>query len=90
MNWRVQLQKGANMPSPYPHSLIAALTNAETPARTLPLTAREAIVLLSHVYTRMLYTASIDPGDALARLAAEADLLRLRKEIHLQVFGIEI
>jgi hypothetical protein len=70
-----------------PRSLVAQLTDAATPLRSLPLTKREATVILSHVYTRLLFAPCVDPGDLLARLDAERDLLRLRSQIHNEVFG---
>lgn len=79
-----------NRLSPPPGSLVAQLTDAGTPVRSGPLTKREATVILSHVYTRLLYAACENPQDALAKLAAEQTLLRLRAEIHKDVFGIEV
>ncbi|HMD10075.1 MAG TPA: hypothetical protein VKH63_21255 [Candidatus Acidoferrum sp.] len=75
---------------PLPRSLIAQLTDTGTPARSAPLTKRDATVILSHIYTRLLYAAYEDPQDALAKLSAEQTLLRLRAEIHKDVFGIEV
>ena len=74
-------------PSPPPASLVAQLTDAATPIRFSPLTKTDATVILSHVYTRLLFAPCVDPGDLLARLDAERDLLRLRSQIHNEVFG---
>jgi hypothetical protein len=70
-------------------SLIAKLTNTAS-TRPWPLTDRDAILILTRVYTRLLYTTSEDPMDFVSRLDAERDLLRLRSELHVKVFGTRV
>jgi len=71
-------------------SLLGRLTNAGTPPCSIPLSPKDGIVILSRIYATMIYSACGDAHDAVAKLQAEADLLRLRREIHKQVFGVEL
>jgi hypothetical protein len=71
-------------------SLLARLTDESLP-RVFPLTKRDAVIILSRVYTRILYShPAQDEYDAMSLWTTEQTLLQLRGDLHLQVFGLRI
>jgi hypothetical protein len=73
------------------HSLIGSLTDESTPARTVPLDDFDALRILTRLHRFLLYAYQVEtPNDLVARLDAERDVLRLRGNLHQQIFGFRV
>jgi hypothetical protein len=70
-------------------SLLARLTDRDG-LRPENLKPREGIAVLTRLYRALLYAYWVkDANDFVARLDAERDVLRLRKELYKETFGLE-
>ena len=71
-----------------PGSLLARLTDRDSLRPDL--TPREGIVVLNRLYRALLYSYWVkDANDFVARRARHRVVLRLRKELDKEIFGLE-
>jgi len=72
-------------------SLIGSLTDESTPKRGVPLDGYDALRILTRLHRFLLYAYQVEtPNDLVARLDAERDVLRLRGNLHQQIFGFRV
>ena len=72
-------------------SIVGPLTDETTPARVRPLDAYDGVRVLTQIQRFLLYAFVVQtPQDLVARLDAERDVLRLRGNLHQQIFGFRV
>lgn len=72
-------------------TLVGKLTDEETPPRATPLDEFDALRILTRLHRFLLYGYQVKtPNDFLSRLDAERDVLRLRGNIHNDLFGFRV
>lgn len=72
-------------------SLVGPLTDESTSPRDVPLDGFDALRILTRLHRFLLYAYQVqNPNDLVARLDAERDVLRLRGNLHQQIFGFRV
>jgi hypothetical protein len=72
-------------------SLVGPLTDESAPTRAVPLDGFDALRILTRLHRFLLYGYTVHgPHDLVARLDAERDVLRLRGDLHREIFGFRV
>jgi hypothetical protein len=72
-------------------SLVGPLTDESTPKRAVPLDGFDALRILTRLHRFLLYGYQVTtPRDLVARLDAERTALRLRGDLHREIFGFRV